>query len=188
MPTDTDTASGRRVAAGFTLIELMVAVAIAGIIAAIAIISVDPGRKSRSVAGYAQEIASQWELARHRAVSTVRRQRLIFAAGSITHQQGTTTGLGVPASFEEVAVISLPTQITIAAAADVLQLNQGAVVTEGTGLPLTVDVLPDGRARSSAPATFHEAGWTVFLRNEAGEQVRVVLFGLTGTADVYSGW
>jgi hypothetical protein len=79
--------------------------------------------------------------------------------------------------------------VTISATSSRLHVDEGdSVPAAGLGLPIEIDILPDGRARTATGGSFFESGWTVFFEDDKDKQVRAVLFGITGTSAVYDSW
>lgn len=179
---------------GFTLIEVMVVVAIVGITSSLALVYIDSGKKGRTVEGYAESLAAQFSVAHQRAIASQSRQRLVIEADGFSHWQSVQTGLAQvadpsdPANWVYVFEKTTPLEVTIVATNNQLFVNPGVGDPAAGVTEIEIDILPDGRARSAVGGTFFEAGWTVFIQDDDGKQVRVALFGLTGTASVYDGW
>lgn len=179
---------------GFTLVELMTVVAIIGVTAGVGLLYLDSGKRGRSAKGYAERIASQFELARQRAIATQRRQRLVIESDNFSHWQSVQVGLaavtdpGDPANWDHVYNTNAPVDTTIfATSARLHEAADDGVPAEGVGLPLELDLLPDGRARTVAGGKFFESGWTIFV-GEGDIEVRALLFGFTGASTVYDSW
>jgi prepilin-type N-terminal cleavage/methylation domain-containing protein len=167
---------------GFTLVELMVAVAIIGILVGTAIISISASRHSGSARTFAEEIASLCETARERALTKRRWQRLEFYADQVQHWQGTTTGLAAPAAWELVHTLAAPKEIRLASTDSTVHLAAAtAVPAEGTGLAGTaLGFRIDGTLDSS---------FTVFVSDATdNDRWRVLMYRLTATAYVFNDW
>lgn len=166
---------------GLTLIELMVVVAIIGILATIAVVSVRSESYAGTVQGFAKEIVAEIDSARMRAVATGRRQQLEFQEHVVSHWEATNVGMGPADGWEAVRHIGAPKNVFIASVDTVTHMAEGnAVPTEGTGLPSTsIELLPDGSAESA----------TVFIRDAPdNDRQRVAIFRATGTAYVFKNW
>ena len=166
---------------GLTLIELMVVVAIIGLLSTIAVISVRSQSYAGTVQGFGKEIAAEVDAARMRAVATGRRQQLEINETQVTHWESSSTGMGPAASWEVVRRIYAPKNVYIVAKDFMTHITNGVQVPpEGDGLPnATVEFLPDGSAESA----------TIFLRDTNGrDRRRVAIFRATGTAYVFKNW
>lgn len=179
---------------GFTLVELMVVVAIIGVAAGLGLVYFDSGNKTQSVKGFAERIASQFELARQRAIATQRRQRLVIEADTFSHWQSIVTGLAAvadpndPDNWDYIYEVFPPAGTTIFAADATLHTDADtSVPSEGNLLPLEIDLLPDGRARTVAGGKFFESGWTIFV-TDGNKEVRTLLFGFTGASTTFDSW
>jgi type II secretory pathway pseudopilin PulG len=167
----------------------MVVVAIIGIVAGIAMYYESNGKRGREVENTARKIASQFELARERAVATQKRQRLIFEESLVSHWESTVTGLGEAPDYDFIAEFGMPQSTVIDATDDSIHLDENSSLpSTGNGVPLEIDLLPDGRARSAGATTFFESGWTIFVGDDNDVKARAVLFGMTGTAEVFTDW
>jgi type II secretion system protein H len=169
---------------GFTLIELMVVLAIVGVLTATAVIMIKPHQYASTTKGFAEAIGSVLDQARERAVATHAWQRIVFDADSgVTAYQAPVTGFTKPDDADWVYVSALvrpSTKVEVVSSDPVIHLDPGvSLPAEGAGLPVTLDFAPDGAAQP----------FTVFLADEPRQKkVRVVAFRATGSVMVLDGW
>lgn len=180
---------------GFTLVELMIVVAIIGITAALGLVYVDSGQKGKSAQGYAKSLGAQYEMARARAVATQKRQRIVIEPERFTHWQSKWPGLAESAApdnyttdWDYVYEAVVPMDVTIWATSASLEFEPLTTdPAEDTSLFTAIDVLPDGRARSAGSTDFFESGWTVYV-GDSKTRVRTLLFAVTGSSTTYNEW
>ncbi len=181
---------------GFTLVELMVVIVIIGVLAAMALIYVNPEDKARTARGHAELVSARFEVARQRAIATQTVQRILITEDEVFHDQAPEKGM--LADFEITAIDSANTwesvhylhnrpgvsNVSFDAKA---HLTAGvSVPSEGDGLDATLYFRPDGSVDSPASG-FTSA--TVFIANENRERkYRVVVFRVTGTSTVFNEW
>ncbi|HEU5055305.1 MAG TPA: type II secretion system protein [Kofleriaceae bacterium] len=165
---------------GFTLIEVMVVIAIIGLLAVSAVLFVKPRSYAASAQGYAQEVASLCDSVRQRAVASRTYQKLEVQGDEVIHWQGATSGMTPPTDWNLVGTTPVPSQIVIAATSDRTHASpDDSVPNAGIGLPAEIDFAPDGTATAA----------TIFVTDSAEEiKARVAIYRATGSAYAYYGW
>lgn len=170
-------------------------VAIVGITAGLGVVYLDSGKRGKDVQSFTQQLASQYSLARQRAVATRKRQRIEIGPTGFVHFQNIAEGLSPndltdPNNWDFVFQGVAPRDVSISAVASRLHTDaDDSVPSASTDDPIIrIDLLPDGRARTATGGTFFESGWTVFVEDDEGVQVRALLFGVTGATAVYDNW
>lgn len=165
---------------GFTLIEVMVVIAIVGLLTVSAVMFVKPRAYAASAQGYAQQIAALCDSVRQRAVASRTYQKLEVRADQVIHWQGTTTGMTPPDDWSLVGVVPVPSQVVVASTSDRTHMQvDDSVPSAGSGLPAEIDFAPDGTAIAA----------TVFVTDSADEmKARVAIYRATGSAYAYYGW
>jgi len=174
-----------RADAGFTLVELMVVVAIAAVLVSAAVVMVRPERYARSSWGVGEQIVAELENMRLRAVATRKWQRLSISSNQVVHQEAATEGMVKPVDpddWNDLKTLSLPSGIFIHSVDDETHLEAGGELpAAGTGLgdALPIDFAPDGAGMAA----------TLFVGDDAGDRrTRVTTFQATGAAYLYAGW
>lgn len=165
---------------GFTLIEVMVVIAIIGLLAVSAVMFVKPRSYAASAQGYAQEIAALCDSVRQRAVASRTYQKLEVKSDQVLHWQGTTVGMTPPDDWTLVGTTPVPREVVIASTSDRTHAAaDDSVPAAGVGLPAEIDFAPDGTATAA----------TIFV-TDTGEEVkgRVAIYRATGSAYAYYGW
>jgi prepilin-type N-terminal cleavage/methylation domain-containing protein len=166
--------------AGFTLVEVMVVVAMIAILAASAVVFVRPSSHAASSLGYANQIAALCDSARQRAVATRSYQKLEIEEDRILHWQGTTEGMTPPEEWSLVGTVAVPLDVVVAATSPRTHTEPDDGVPEaGAGLPAEIDFAPDG---SSDPMT-------VFITDSRDHgRARVAVYRASGSAYAYNEW
>jgi prepilin-type N-terminal cleavage/methylation domain-containing protein len=141
---------------GFSLLELMVVVSLASIIAGIGVLSHHAMRPELDLSGAARQVVMDLKVARMRAATEGVNHRIVFTAGGASYQPQRQGG----SSYND---IGAP-----------VQLPDGIVVTGCTASGSAIAFRPRGNA-----ATFG----TVTVRNSRGE-VRLVIVDIAGRVRV----
>lgn len=170
---------------GFTLVELMVVIAIIGVLVAVAVISISPDKYARNTAGYADQVAATLEDMRVRAVATRTWQRLEIDATGVVHLEAAEQGMKSPdveplGEWYELQRLSVPAGVIIHAVSDKTHVAaDDGVPAAGDGFDLTIDFAPDGAGTAR----------TIFVGDDDGErQLRIAVWGTTAAAFVYEYW
>ncbi len=99
---------------GFTLVEVAVVIVMIGVLAAVAVVFVNPRSTAETSRGYAQEIAALCDAVRQRAVASRTRQRLEVQANQVIHWQASQPGLAAPLDYLLIGRTVVPAQVVIA--------------------------------------------------------------------------
>jgi prepilin-type N-terminal cleavage/methylation domain-containing protein len=171
---------------GFTLVELMVVIVVIGVLSAL-IIGVNSQTYGTSAMNVADELVSQMELCKMRAVSTRRWHRCEVTPSTVAVMQWQSTGMASPALtpgglWLVVQQLTIGTGVTVwgtTAAACAASPCAGAPTTQNTSLVFDVDFKPDGSS----------TGGTLFVTDPAQNKMyRVVIYTATGGSYARNSW
>src|SRR6185503_5955782 len=90
------------------MVELMVVVAITGILASVAVVRVSKASYNAGARGYAQVVLSGIEEMRLRAIASRRWQRMRFYSDSIVHEEASTDGMAEPTAWVRIRTLGAP--------------------------------------------------------------------------------
>jgi prepilin-type N-terminal cleavage/methylation domain-containing protein len=170
---------------GFTLVELMVVVAVVGILMAMASLYVAPDKYAATARGYADALGAFAESTRDRAIGTHAWQRIVLDPDEgVRSYQAPITGFVKPADDEWVFVggLAAPSASVEIAAVDPIAhpIENTSLPGDGAGLPATLDFAPDGTTATAM---------TIFVADQARNyKARVVVFRATGSVMVLDQW
>lgn len=165
---------------GVTLVELMVVVAIVGVLSALSFFLVKSTSYAGTPRGFTEQIAAVADTARLRAVATRKWQRLEFLADRVEHWEADLDGMGPPNNWVLMRTIFVPRNVEIAAVSTRTHLvPNDAVPGYGVGLGDGVQFAPDGAGQAG----------TVFIGDTFGKlKSRAAFYRATGSVYVFEGW
>jgi len=174
----------------------MVVLVIIAFLASMALVAIDPNKKSKTARGFAESLSQRLEMTRQRAIATQSVQRISLTADGIIHTQAPQQGMLADyqiediddaASWQDIGFLSAPNGVDIASFDIATHLVDGvSVPSVGDNLPTTLYFRPDGSVYSQETGF---AGGTIFVADEAQQELwRVVMYRITGTLEVYRGW
>jgi prepilin-type N-terminal cleavage/methylation domain-containing protein len=166
--------------AGFTLAELLIVLALIGILAAISYSTFTARSYAKTVNGFADEIVAEADTARMRAVSTRRWQRMQVSGDRVVILQSQSEGMVTPTAWDVIGYVMAPGGVRIDSFDTTTHLvANSSVPSPGDGLPGAIDFAPDGSAQSG----------TVFITDISDdEKVRVIFYRASGAAYMRSEW
>lgn len=165
---------------GVTMIELMVVIAIVGILAAVAAVTIRKSGTGAGAFGFSNRLGSEMEEMRLRAVASRRWQRMIVDTNVILREEATTEGLATPTAWTEVRTVGTPRDVEIAATSPRTHIMPNdAVPAPGANIPASITFSPDGTGQAV----------TLFVRETNGySSARIAVYGTTGATYVYRYW
>jgi prepilin-type N-terminal cleavage/methylation domain-containing protein len=170
----------RRRDAGVTLIELMVVVAIIGILAAVAGVTIKKSSMGAGAFGFSNKVGSELEEMRLRAVASRRWQRMIVDTHVVAREEATTEGLVTPVAWRPLRTLGTPRDVEIASTSPRTHImpNDG-VPAPGANLPISITFSPDGSGQAV----------TLFVRETNGSNsTRIAVYRTTAASYVYRYW
>jgi prepilin-type N-terminal cleavage/methylation domain-containing protein len=162
----------RRIAAGFTIPELMVVVVVVGVLAGLAIGALRTRRPG--ALSLARKIVSEVEDMRVRAVASRRWQQLLVDENAIFHREAVTIGMTRPvddADWQEVTTIAAGQEARVCGAEAVIRTVAADASCPGS-LPLAFEIAPDGAGASPFTVYVHD-------RDSGANAYRVTLYRAT---------
>lgn len=177
---------------GFTLVELMVVVAIVAVLVSMTLVAVSSTTYAKTPRGFADQISAMAETAHQRAVANNRWQQLeITTDGEVIHWESTSVGMGTPAGWDRVGSLAVPSDIEIASTDDrAHDQTDDSPPSPGTFSTRKIHFAPDGTLDASSVVPSGDVeGATIFIRDTYDKQyVRVALFPVTGAAYALNEW
>jgi Tfp pilus assembly protein FimT len=187
----------RRHEGGFTLVELMVVVAIVIALGAVAIMSIRSTTYGGGPLGFARQIVSELEDMRARAISQRRWQRLVIDERLVVHQETIATkSMAIPpvGDWRDVRTLMPAQQVVICGVEAVPRVQPLGSGCQGS-VPFTITFAPDGTVRDSATGAYGTAA-TIYVTTEeanasvqsATQEYRVTMYRATGLALLFEGF
>ncbi len=169
----------RRLQRGFTLIEMMVVVAIIAIFCLV-VFDLTTQTYGANPDSFSDQLASQINFARMRAVSTRHAHQVKYdpATKKVIISVGDKIGMTPPTTFAEIQETDIPNGIVIWSATAGAVVSTGLTPAQNTGLPLTIQINPDGTSTLPSPG-----GATIYITDpQQRRKFRVLVYQLTGSA------
>ncbi|HTE54926.1 MAG TPA: prepilin-type N-terminal cleavage/methylation domain-containing protein [Kofleriaceae bacterium] len=165
---------------GFTLVEVVVVIAMIGVLSSVALVFIKPRSVAATARGYADEVAALCDAARQRAVASRTIQRIEVEATRVIHYRGSLPGIKDPPAWELIGTLDVPSGVIIRAMSDRTHVLTGdSVPSAGTGIPGAVQFSPDGSAAAA----------TIFVEDsESRNRARVAIYRATGSVYAYYEW
>jgi prepilin-type N-terminal cleavage/methylation domain-containing protein len=147
--------SANKASRGFTLLELVLVVAIILIMAAVTVLSLQPAIKNARANTAFDDVMMQLRVARQRAVAERKQYIVCFGAGSAP--QGAVTQLGAP-NAQSVQMFRWDAQTSLSAAVQVnaIQLPFDMQFQTLTGFPTNPAFVPDGFGSGTVAIDFDQ--------------------------------
>jgi prepilin-type N-terminal cleavage/methylation domain-containing protein len=187
--------------AGFTLVELMVVVALVSVVGALAARIYSRGAQGEAAPGFGRSLMGTMLDARHLALTLGRTARVTLAPDSpamhVTTEAWQPAMDTTPGAWVQQSRMQVPS--TVRLCVPDASVNLGTTVSPScpltTGSPRIICFFPNGRVKLPSdgicPTTAPTAtlGATVYFSNNAGDKkYRLVVWGLTGMAKLIDKW
>lgn len=182
-----------RTTSGFTLTELMVIVAIIGVVAALAARMYSGGVRGETAPAFARSVMATLGEARHMAVALGKRTRVTLAANPM--RLDTDSYEPTTSTWMNQASLRLPSTLQLCAP-DTTTAQIGTTVTPSCPLTTSTTLCFSSTGRLTIPSsgdctstTAAMTSATLFFDTIKGDKkYRVVIWGLTGMAKVIDTW
>ena len=164
---------------GVTLIEMLVVIAIIGVLAGLATGAASMKSSSANPAATSDQIAATMQYAHQRAASSRRIVRVQVTPSQLTVWQSTTTGLGTPTAWQALQTVQIPKGNVVWNAQAGVQITSGSSPSQNTSLSYAIDFRPDGVTTGS----------TVYVTdNRQSKKYRVLVYHATGGSYAREYW